>query len=150
MNLPPSPSRRLQRVQEQLRRELSDILRREFSVEEVGLLNVNEVKVAPDLKSATVFLGFVGTAAQRRAVPEKLESRSGRLQLALGSVLRMKWTPVLRFLLDDSVEKANRVLAILDELERSPTPAAPAAPVPVPDPAAAIPKPAPPGAARPA
>lgn len=131
MNVPQPPSRRLQRVQEQLRRELSDILRREFNVEEVGLLNINEVKVAPDLKSATVFLGFVGTAAQRRAVPEKLEGRSGRIQLALGSVLRMKWTPVLRFLLDDSVEKANRVLAILDELERTVPPTPPSAP-PVP------------------
>lgn len=149
MNLPPPPSRRLQRVQEQLRRELSDLLRREFSVEEVGLLNVNEVKVAPDLKTATVFLGFVGTAAQRRAVPEKLESRSGRLQLALGSVLRMKWTPVLRFLLDDSVEKANRVLAILEELERSPSPSTSASPSVSAAPAP-VPKPAPPGAAGPA
>jgi hypothetical protein len=45
----------LQRVTELLKREVSELLRRELNVQEVGLLSVNEVKVAPDLKTATVF-----------------------------------------------------------------------------------------------
>ncbi len=113
-----APGRRLQRVAELLKREISELIRRELSVEEVGLLTVNEVKVAPDIKSATVYVGFVGTKHQRTAAPVKLEQRAKHIQSMLGSHLSMKWTPVLTFLLDESVEQGNRVLAILDELER--------------------------------
>lgn len=74
-HLPPAPSRRIQRVTELLRREVSELLRRELNVEEVGLLSINEVKVAPDLKTATVFVGFVGNRQQRAAAPEKLATQ---------------------------------------------------------------------------
>jgi len=120
---PPAPSRRLQRVAELLKREFSELLRRELSVEQVGLLSVNEVKVSPDLKSATVFIGFVGNRQQRSAAPELLAQRSKRIQMMLGSQLSMTWTPVLTFLLDESVEKGNRVLAILESLEKGTRPA---------------------------
>jgi ribosome-binding factor A len=119
---PRPPSRRLQRVSELLRRELSELLRREFSVEQVGLLTVNEVKVAPDIKTATVYVSFVGTRGQRSAAEEKLSANGKRIQALLGPHLSMKWTPVLTFLLDDSIEKGNRVLAILDELEQGQKP----------------------------
>lgn len=122
MKAPKPPSRRLQRVAELLKREISDILRRELSVEQVGLLNVNEVGVAADLRSAVVFIGFVGTKAQRAAAPEKLQAQAARIQLALGSALRMKWTPTLQFVLDDSVERGNRILSIIEEIETPPAP----------------------------
>lgn len=121
-NEPRPPSRRLQRVSELLRRELSEILRREFSVERVGVLTVNEVKVSPDLKTATAYVSFVGTKGQRSAAEETLSAQGKRLQALLGPQLSMKWTPVLTFLLDDSIEKGNRVLAILDQLEKGQNP----------------------------
>ena len=136
MNANKPPSRRLQRVAELVRRELSEIIRRDLSVEEVGLLTVNDVLVAPDLKTATAYVGFVGTKLQRASAPERLESRSARIQQLLGSSLRLKWTPVVRFVLDDSVERGNRVLAILDSLGSgtpgiaAPTPEAPSKPKP--------------------
>jgi len=112
-------SRRLERVAEMLKREVSELIRRELTVEEIGLLTVNEVSVAPDLRTATVYLGFVGTRDQKKNAPGKLEARSGRIQMLLGAGLRLKFTPQLKFLLDDSVEKGSRVLAMLDELDRS-------------------------------
>ena len=60
MQAPKPPSRRLQRVSELIKRELAELIRRELSVEKIGLLNINEVKVAPDLKNALVFVGHVG------------------------------------------------------------------------------------------
>jgi len=125
MTTPQPPSRRLQRVSELIKRELAELVRRELSVEKVGLLNINEVKVAPDLKNALVFVGHVGTKAQRLQATAVLEGNSKRLNLQLGAALRLKWTPILQFRLDDSVTEANRVLAILEELEqeRKPAPA---------------------------
>jgi ribosome-binding factor A len=130
MQTPKPPSRRLQRVSELLRREMSEIIRRDFAIEEVGLLTVNDVIVAPDLRTATAFVGFVGTKAQRNAAPERLESRAARIQQMLGGHLRLKWTPVVKFVLDDSVERGNRVLAILEEIEKPPA----TAPTPAPNP----------------
>ena len=125
MKAPKPPSRRLERVTELLKREVSELIRQELNVEEVGLLTVNEVKLSPDLKSATVYVGFVGTVSQKKKAPAILNERSKRIQLQLGSTLRLKWTPVLHFFLDDSVEKANRVLSILEDLEKSAPPAKP-------------------------
>ena len=118
MQAPKPPSRRLQRVSELIKRELAELIRRELSVEKIGLLNINEVKVAPDLKNALVFVGHVGTRGQRLQASAALESNSKRLNLQLGAVLRLKWTPILQFRLDDSVTEANRVLSILDDLEK--------------------------------
>jgi len=117
MQAPKPPSRRLQRVSELLRREMSEIIRRDFPIEQAGLLTINDVVVAPDLRTATAFVGFVGTPAQRKAAPDRLESRASRFQQILGSHLRLKWTPVVRFVLDDSVERGNRVLAVIEEIE---------------------------------
>jgi ribosome-binding factor A len=132
--LPPKPpSRRLQRVAELLKRELAEILRRELSIEEFGLLTVNDVLVASDLRNATAYIGFVGSNAQRRALPDKLAARAARFQQLLGPHLRLKWTPVIAFVLDESVERGNRVLAILEEL------APPAPPPTTPPPATSTP-----------
>ncbi len=113
------PNRRQARVAKLLKREVGEIIRREFSVDQVGLLTVNEVGVASDLKSATVYLGFVGTRPQRASAPEKLESRAARIRMMLGSAIRLKFTPVLKFILDDSIQEASRVLQILEELDRN-------------------------------
>ncbi|MSU34494.1 MAG: 30S ribosome-binding factor RbfA [Pedosphaera sp.] len=112
-------NRRQERVAKLLKREVGEILRRELALDEVGLLTVNQVGVASDLKSATVFLGFVGTRPQRAAAPEKLEARAARIRMMLGSAIRLKFTPVLKFVLDDSIQEASRVLQILDEIERN-------------------------------
>jgi ribosome-binding factor A len=128
--LPPKPpSRRLQRVAELLKRELAEILRRELSIDDFGLLTVNDVHVASDLRNATAFIGFVGTQAQRRALPDKLAARAARFQQLLAPHLRLKWTPVISFVLDESIERGNRVLAILEDLQSG----SPSAPTPNPN-----------------
>ena len=130
---PPTPNRRIERVSEQIRRELSEIVRREFNVEKTGLLTVNEVRTAHDLKTATAYIGFVGSANQRSALPDKLNAAGPRLQILLGAALRLKWTPVFSFVVDESIERGNRVLAVLEDLERT-APAAPPAATPPPPP----------------
>lgn len=132
MTPPKPPSRRLQRISELIKRELAELVRRELSVETVGLLNINEVKVAPDLKNALVFVGHVGTKNQRLQATSVLETNSKRLNLQLGAALRLKWTPILQFRLDDSVTEANRVLAILEELEKEQKSVPTSAPAPPP------------------
>ena len=114
-----SNNRRIARVRELLKQEISEVIRQEIPIDTAGLLTVNDVGIARDLRSAIVFLGFVGSKLQRRAAMEELESKSRLIQSRVGSSVRLKFTPVLRFQIDDSIEQGNRVLSILDEIEQS-------------------------------
>lgn len=112
-------SLRHQRVRELLKRALGEILRRELSVTEAGLVTINDVGVSADLHSASVFVGLLGNAAQKKRARELLEADRGRFQYLLGQAVVLKYTPQIRFVVDDSIEKGNRVLEIIEELERS-------------------------------
>jgi len=112
-------SRRHERVRELLKRELSTILLREFPMAEVGLLSVNEVVVAGDLQSALVYVGIVGSAEQQKRGLALLHQHRSRIQSLVGSAVVLKYTPQLRFVVDDAVVRGNRVLQILDDLERT-------------------------------
>src|SRR5207249_1862301 len=80
---------------------------------------VNDVRLAGDLQSATIFVGIVGTSEQQRKGLELLKKERLRIQGLLGRAVVLKYTPKLRFVRDDSVERGNRVLQILEELERT-------------------------------
>lgn len=110
--------RRHERVRELLKRELSQILLREFPVDQCGLMSVNEVLLSGDLRSATAYVGLVGSSEQRKRGAELLQEHRLRLKGLLGHAVTLKYTPELRIVLDDSIHRGNRVLELLDELER--------------------------------
>jgi ribosome-binding factor A len=111
-------SLRLERVRELLKREIGEAIRKELPVEEVGLINVNDVLVAPNLKNATVYIGVFGDAAKKKRAMEALLEHRKRVQWVVAQAVILKYTPHLRFVLDESIERGNRVLRILDELEK--------------------------------
>jgi ribosome-binding factor A len=113
------PSLRMQRVRELLKREIGEAIRREFPVSEAGLVTVNDVEVAGDLHSAVVFISILGNADQQKRGLALLARHRKRIQGLVGRAVVLKYTPKLRFLMDDSVVRGNRVLQILDELEKS-------------------------------
>ncbi len=112
-------SLRTERVRELLKRTLSEILRREISIEEAGLLSVNEVVVSADLQQARVFVGVVGNAQQKKRAESLLESNRKRIQGLVGQAVVLRYTPVLKFVIDESIVQGNRVLDIIDEIEKS-------------------------------
>ena len=112
-------SHRLQRVRELLKREIGEVIRREISIPEAGLINVNDVGVSGDLHSATVFVSITGTAEQQRKGPAILNRRRKRLQSLLGRAVVLKYTPQLRFVVDDSIVRGNHVLEIIQEIEQT-------------------------------
>ena len=113
------PSLRLQRVRELLKREIGEVIRREFEVSEAGLITVNDVDVAGDLHSALVFISILGNADQQKRGLALLTRHRKRIQGLVGRAVVLKYTPTLRFVMDDSVVRGNRVLQIIDELEKS-------------------------------
>lgn len=109
---------RLERVRELLKREIGEIIRRRLNIEETGVVTVNDVTVANNLKGATVYVGVVGTAEQKQnALKTLLKSRKD-IQSALASSVVLKYTPHLRFSMDESIHRGDRVLKILEEIEK--------------------------------
>jgi ribosome-binding factor A len=106
---------RLDRVNEVLKRELSDLLRREFTFT-AKLVTVQQVDVTPDLKQAHVYVGVIGAPLERREAMAQLHDKRVALQHELAKRVVIKFTPQLHFHLDDTMERGSRVLSILEEL----------------------------------
>ena len=115
---------RIQRVRELLKREIGEAIRREFEVSEAGLITVNDVDVAGDLHSAVVYVSILGSPDQQKRGFSLLVRHRKRIQGLMARSVVLKYTPTLRFLMDDSIVRGNRVLGIIDELEKV-TPAEP-------------------------
>jgi len=113
------PSLRLQRVRELLKREIGEVIRREFPVSEAGLVSVNDVDVAGDPHSAIVFISILGTAEQQKRGLAMLTQHRKRIQGLVARAVVLKYTPTLKFLVDDSIARGNRVLQIIEELEKT-------------------------------
>lgn len=106
-------------MRELLKREIGEVIRREFPVSEAGLVSVNDVDVAGDLHSAIVFISILGTAEQQKRGLAMLTRHRKRIQGLVGRAVVLKYTPTLKFLVDDSIARGNRVLQIIEELEKA-------------------------------
>ncbi len=111
-------SHRKLRVRELLKREIGEAIRRELPVEQAGLITVNDVDLAGDLRTAKVFIGILGNAEQQRAGLTLLQQNRGRIQNLIAKSVILKYMPRLHFVVDESVARGNRVLEIIAELER--------------------------------
>ncbi len=113
------PNLRHERVRELLKRAIGEVIRREFHVNDVGLISVNDVDVGGDLRTAVVFVTILGNADQQKRGLQVLEDNRIRIQGLVAKSVILKYTPTLKFIVDDSIVRGNRVLQILDELEKT-------------------------------
>ena len=88
-------------------------------METYGLVSVHEVFVSGDLKHAKILLGHIGTSDQHTKAENYLTTHRGEIQKEMSSRVVMKYSPRVKFSFDDSIEKGNSVLSIIDELEHS-------------------------------
>lgn len=112
---------RLTRVNELIKRELSDLITR-FSIAPSPsvLISVTEVRTSVDLRNATVSVSvFNGDKIINRQVLEALNSKRRDFQSAMARTLGFKHTPVLNFRIDSRVEAGDRVFAMLEEMEHN-------------------------------
>jgi ribosome-binding factor A len=108
-------SNRTLRVNELIQRELSAILRQDYQAEAVTV-TVAEVRVAPDLRDARVFVSVVGDEAEQTAKLRWLRSRSRAIRQELGRRIVLKFTPRFEYLLDHSAERGTHLLKLIDEV----------------------------------
>ena len=109
---------RLERVNEVIKRELSEIISREVNFSAQVLVTIHAVDITADLRKCHVFISVIGNPLQKTRVLADLEEQRGTLQRELAKRVVLKYTPHLSFKLDDSVERGSRVLEIMQDLEK--------------------------------
>ena len=108
-------SDRMRRVDEAVREVLSDAISKQVKDPRVGFVTVTAVETAPDLRRARVFVSVLGDDAVRKRSMAGLQSAHGVLQRVVARELRLKHTPTLEFLYDDTSERGFRIAQLIDE-----------------------------------
>jgi len=111
-----SQGSRPDRVADQLRGELATLLAREVHDPGIGFVTLTRVQVSPDLQLARVFYTALGDDKTRAASRKALERAAPFLRRQIGARLRLKRTPELTFIYDDSIAGQDRIERILNEL----------------------------------
>jgi ribosome-binding factor A len=108
---------RMRRVNEAVREVVSARLAEGLRDPRVGFVTVTSVDTTPDLRQARVYVSVLGDDEERTATMAGLESAHGVLQQSVARELRMKHTPTLQFVFDESIERGMRISELLDEGE---------------------------------
>ena len=109
-------NKRLARLNEQLKRELTSLIRTEVRDPRVGLVTITGVEVAADLGSARVYVREMGPAEDLAETLQGLEAAAPFLRTMLGKVLHVRRIPELRFREDRSYDGARRIEAVLSDV----------------------------------
>ena len=123
-----SQGHRPDRVGDQIRKELSDLLAREVHDPGIGFVTLTEVHVTPDLLHARVLYTALGDAATRRQTERALTRATPFLRRQIGHRLRLRRVPELQFTFDEGVVAQNRVEQLLREIHEQDTPGSAEAP----------------------
>lgn len=104
---------RIERVNEQLKREISRIVVREVKDPRVAAVTVTRVSAAPDLTFARVYVQLMGEESDRQETLRGLQAATAFIRSLLGQRVRMRRVPELRFERDRSLEHAMRIEELL-------------------------------------
>lgn len=109
-------SNRTIRVNELLQRELSDILRKRYQTESVAI-TITEVRVAPDLRDARVFISVVGSEEVGEEKLRWLKTKAADIREQISRRIVLKFLPKFEYILDHSAIRGARILNVIDEIE---------------------------------
>lgn len=111
--------KRTERIGDQIKSEVSDIIARRLNDPRIGFVTVTAVEVSEDLRHAKVFVSVYGDEKVKDQTMKGLKSAAGFIRGEVGHRLSIKFTPEIVFNLDRSMEKAEHVLGILGEIEKA-------------------------------
>ena len=110
---------RIERVSELVKREVSEIVQ-ELNLTNCGFVTITAAEISPDLKDGRIFMSVIGSAAQKQHALDTLERQHGHIQRELASRIVLKYTPRLKFILDETEDRASHIEHLLDELGDGP------------------------------
>ncbi|MGI6703231.1 MAG: 30S ribosome-binding factor RbfA [Clostridia bacterium] len=113
-------SRRAQRLSEEIKREVSDILRNGVKDPRVNaLISITQVQVSRDLGYARIYVSLFGSQKEKKDALEGLERARGFIKRELGGRLKLRCVPDISFLADDSIEYGSHIDQLLKKVIKS-------------------------------
>ena len=110
-------SNRTLRVNELVQRELSDILRQRWQSEAVAI-TITEVRVAPDLRDARVFVSIIGKEEFAEEKLRWLRTKATEIRGEISRRIILKYLPKFEYVLDHTAVRSARILSVIDEIEQ--------------------------------
>ena len=111
-------SPRMRKVNELVREVVADAVT-DLKDPRIGFLTITGAETSPDLRHAVVYYSVLGSEEEKTDTAAALESARSRIQGVLGRETRMRYTPVLEFAVDPSIDEGLRITKILADLEES-------------------------------
>lgn len=112
-----SQGSRPERVGDQIRAEIAELLTREVQDPGIGFITITRVKVTPDLQQARVFYTTIGDEKARKETQRALGRAMPFLRRQIGRRLRLKNVPSLEFFYDESIETQDRIERIMLDIQ---------------------------------
>ena len=114
-------SRRVDRINGLLRQELSRLVSRQINDPRItGVVTITQVQTSSDLRNARVFVSVLGDAATKNNTLKGIQSASTYLRHELKGKLSLRYVPFMKFELDESIEDADNLLRMMDQLKEIP------------------------------
>ncbi|MDQ0161778.1 30S ribosome-binding factor RbfA [Bacillus alveayuensis] len=109
---------RANRVAEQMKKELSDIIGRKIKDPRIGFVTVTDVRVTGDLQIAKVYISVLGNEEQKENTLKGLAKAKGFIRSEIGQRIRLRKTPEIHFEFDESIDYGNRIETLIKEINK--------------------------------
>jgi ribosome-binding factor A len=109
-------SRRTERLGEEFREEIARMIGAQLKDPRIGFVTVTRVEIGTDLRNARVFVGVLGSEADREKTLTGLRQAAGFMRRSLGQKMRLRHTPELTFTYDEGLEAHDRIARLLSEV----------------------------------
>jgi ribosome-binding factor A len=108
---------RLERLRELIKAEFGQMLQRDIKDPRIGFVSVTDVEVSNDYSHVKIFVSILGDDAAKQATMDGLESAKGFIRTELGQRIRLRYTPEIHIIADDSMERGSRIIQLLDKVK---------------------------------
>lgn len=110
-------SHRIERVNSVIRQEISNLLQRQVKDPRLGaFISITQVVTSPDLKSAKLYVSFLGSPEEKQGALSALTGAAGFLRRELAKNLKLRRIPELSFHWDDSIEQGDHIMRLFDQI----------------------------------
>jgi ribosome-binding factor A len=105
------------RLAQELKSEISAIISRELPHHRLGFLTITDVQVSPDLRYARVFVSVLGSGVDKTETLVTLNKEKSFIRQLIGRRFRLRHTPEITFVYDETVEHADHMMRLMDDLK---------------------------------
>lgn len=110
---------RASRVAEEIKKEVTQMLRDELKDPRIGFVTVTSVEVTPDIRYARIYVSVLGSAEDTKQTLIALNKARGFIRSELGKRIRLRYTPEIEFRFDESIKQGARIMELLVEVKEA-------------------------------